>query len=546
MDDMYEIRHQLETIVGTTIESAMQEYIDAQEKTLECFLQYPLINIELGLLDKPPEDMENGARRDRFSFLVSQTTSLRKRLKYSSNITKDGFETFVNTFYPLLGRIYNDYCTWLEIKDASSYAKSIVEKLADNRYQFKTSLVYDKYREETFYFYSFDNPEEAEQNRKYIRDNMVRIFKEYIIGAPKKIKRLPIDIDPDLLAYANAQVERDLSNLPNKIRSDIFATRSVLVSVIGFLYYLAISQKLYSMSVAPQKRIESCLIDVEKTWLINKISKVTTITTVQAEKIINYLVNDGQEHIFEFPLFEQEGHIITAPSLLVVNDWQFSIVNGHYYKNIQFQKRDKTISKSTQEKLKALLSSTENLVYREEAYYDFMDEGKKVNSDIDFAIFDRLHNVMLVIEAKWRDKHYYSTNQKRYKKIEDTLSKAFNEQISRHTKYLQQLDNPLRIFDEYAELPLEELPMPQIHCIAVDKRNQLHLNDRHMITEFMLLAFLREAEEDGNIDLKEVVQRISELKTTVEYKSVPPLKTISLDNGDTVCVDECEFQLEYT
>ena len=88
----------------------------------------------------------------------------------------------------------------------------------------------------------------------------------------------------------------------------------------------------------PQKRIENYLIDVDKVWLINKIAKVTSTPTEQVERIINYLINTGQEHILEFPLFEQEGHIITAPSLLVVNDWQFSIVNGHYYKDIAFEK----------------------------------------------------------------------------------------------------------------------------------------------------------------------------------------------------------------
>lgn len=545
MDEFYNIRNNLKIIVEDTIHNAMAEYIQSQPQDLENFLLYPLINIEMGLVNDVPESLENEARRDRLAFLVLMTTPHRNTLPYSTNTNRKGYENFKNISYKKLGKIYNDFRTLLEIKDGSSYAKSLLAEMRQGEYSFITSLVSEKYSEESFYYYGMDNPEEFEENAQFTERNIREMMIKYGRKYPQKIKRLLIDIDNQIFMYSTAQVTRDIRRLPNKVKSAAFDNVDSLVGVLGFLHYMGMVKRLQYLTSGPEHYIENCLIDVDKDWLIAKINKVTAVNIDCVKKIIHYLTNDGMEHILEFPLFEHEGHIITAPSLLVVNDWQFSLVNGHYFKNVEFKRREKTISVSTQEKLKALLNNVQNIVFKEEHYYEFEEDGKKINSDIDFAMYDKLSNTMLVIEAKWRDNHYVSTNEKQYKKIQDTFQKAHKDQIEKHKKYLQTLKSPLLIFDEYSEMNIPQADNPQMFYIAVDKRNQLHIDGKHMITEFMLLAFLNDEVQDNKLSLEKVVKKIWELQTKVEYIAIPPQKEILLPDGSLVFGDECDFQLNY-
>lgn len=45
--------------------------------------------------------------------------------------------------------------------------------------------------------------------------------------------------------------------------------------------------------------------------------------------------------------------------------------------------------------------------------------------------------------------------------------------------------------------------MPTIYYIAVDKRNQMHIEDKHMISEYMLVYYLKKHINDENLDLRE-------------------------------------------
>ena len=64
------------------------------------------------------------------------------------------------------------------------------------------------------------------------------------------------------------------------------------------------------------------LLYYDKEWIISKISNVQSIPSSRVTKIINYLINNGTKQILEYPLFELNNHIITIPSLIMVNDWQ--------------------------------------------------------------------------------------------------------------------------------------------------------------------------------------------------------------------------------
>lgn len=61
--------------------------------------------------------------------------------------------------------------------------------------------------------------------------------------------------------------------------------------------------------------------------------------------------------------------------------------------------------------------------------------------------------------------------------------------------------------------------MPTIYYIAVDKRNQMHIEDKHMISEYMLVYYLKKHINDENLDLREFWDEVNELKTEVKYIS---------------------------
>lgn len=60
--------------------------------------------------------------------------------------------------------------------------------------------------------------------------------------------------------------------------------------------------------------------------------------------------------------------------------------------------------------------------------YSFKDEmGNKLDSDIDYAIYDFTYNKVLIIEAKWIDKHYKDEIDKIYRNIFQTLNSIYTK-----------------------------------------------------------------------------------------------------------------------
>lgn len=107
------------------------------------------------------------------------------------------------------------------------------------------------------------------------------------------------------------------------------------------------------------------------------------------EVIVKYLINDGRRNLLEFSLFEMEDKIITIPSAIMVNDWQFTIVKGHYIQNIPITNREKTISTVTEGHIEKTLKGVQNVAAAKTKPYSFIDvNGENQCSDIDYAIYD--------------------------------------------------------------------------------------------------------------------------------------------------------------
>ena len=128
-------------------------------------------------------------------------------------------------------------------------------------------------------------------------------------------------------------------------------------------------------------------------------------------------------------------------------------------------------------------------------------------------------NVILIIEAKWIDKHYEDEIDKRYGMILQTLNDIYTKQIKKHKIYLSNKDNIDTLFVEDNRYN-KNMEKPEIFYLAVDKRNQMHIDDRHMVSEYMLIYFLRKYTNNNQLDLCEMWKEIGDLKTKVEYISI--------------------------
>lgn len=552
MDD-FKIRGKIKTYIKDRIHKGLSDYINKYENDSRYLLYYPLIDLEMGMREEAPESITNWNRRATVAFLIDNIYKDIKNVKGYDLIEEDGFKEYRDKLYNKLNQIMQDSRTLSEIDDGSSIAKSRIEKVSANRFKITTSLVTDKYNEEDFYFYGMDDEEVAKKDRELIKNEIAKFILKYSSSKEniRKLKRLHIDIDKEVLEYSKSQIDKDLLKLGEDLKSKVFKNINELSLVLSYLYYLAFINKfrVEILKILGKKiELKDYLLYYDKEWVISKISEVQDIPSNRVKKIINYLINNGTQQILEYPLFELNDHIITIPSLIMLNDWQFSIVNGHHYNSsVDFKNKSKTISVATEKKIINKLIDKENIVSCSGKYYEFLnDDGKKINSDIDLGIYDIKRNKLLIAECKWKENHYYdNVLDKKYIKIQDTLNKIFKEQISKHKEYLNSKKNIDFIFDNNETIKsIKE--NPEILYIGIDKRNQIHIEDKHMITEFMLASFIDTYSKGNDLNLELLFRKIDSLQTKVEYFSIDDEKVIKIGDDTEILIDKCELNLNYT
>ena len=552
MDD-FKIRGKIKTYIKDRIHKGLSDYINKYENDSRYLLYYPLIDLEMGMREEAPESITNWNRRATVAFLIDNIYKDIKNVKGYDLIEEDGFKEYRDKLYNKLNQIMQDSRTLSEIDDGSSIAKSRIEKVSANRFKITTSLVTDKYNEEDFYFYGMDDEEVAKKDRELIKNEIAKFILKYSSSKEniRKLKRLHIDIDKEVLEYSKSQIDKDLLKLGEDLKSKVFKNINELSLVLSYLYYLAFINKfrVEILKILGKKiELKDYLLYYDKEWVISKISEVQDIPSNRVKKIINYLINNGTQQILEYPLFELNDHIITIPSLIMLNDWQFSIVNGHHYNSsVDFKNKSKTISVATEKKIINKLIDKENIVSCSGKYYEFLnDDGEKINSDIDLGIYDIKRNKLLIAECKWKENHYYdNVLDKKYIKIQDTLNKIFKEQISKHKEYLNSKKNIDFIFDNNETIKsIKE--NPEILYIGIDKRNQIHIEDKHMITEFMLASFIDTYSKGNDLNLELLFREIDSLQTKVEYFSIDDEKVIKIGDDTEILIDKCELNLNYT
>lgn len=223
----------------------------------------------------------------------------------------------------------------------------------------------------------------------------------------------------------------------------------------------------------------------------------------------------------------------------MLNDWQFSIVNGHYCKDILFKNRSKTISQTIVNSLINKCLHLTNIVTTQEKYYEFINtEGKVINSDIDFAMYDTSSNTMLVVECKWKDNHYIANDyRKNYIKIQDSLNKIYSEQMSRHEEFLSQHNDNIKSVFKYDER-IGSLNSRDIFYLAVDKRSALHIDNKHLLSVYALQYLIDKYTENNNLNLNNLITEIKGLRTYVDYQHTDNVVKYVINDDITILSDD--------
>ncbi|MHB8077315.1 hypothetical protein, partial [Desulfosporosinus fructosivorans] len=197
------------------------------------------------------------------------------------------------------------------------------------------------------------------------------------------------------------------------------------------------------------------------------------------------------------------------------------------------------------EMLEQETKSIANIKISKEKYYEYYDnvtsETKK--SDIDFAIYDIKTNKLLVIECKWKDNHYLSEADDNYNKVHNSLYKIYDDQITKHQGFLTDKNNIDFVFD-FDEEMVAIKDKPEIEYLIVDKRNQLYLEGRKMMSVYMLITLLQGFRKDNVLNLEGLITLIQSLETKTEYFVAGEEKVFTLKDGTILFSDQ--LNLEYS
>ena len=517
----YEILGGLHKIIDDDTNLKMKGWLDSHN--VNNFLLYPLAAVELGAIKEAPENNENLLRRCVAAFVYAKAKENEKSI-FIKKFNTPGFKKYLKAYESELIPLYQNFRFSRKINDINPFSKPRLVQEGDHKYKLTTSLVSDHYREEDFYFYGEDDRKNAEKEQEQTFDLHVRFWNKIVLEQ-KKYEELRKYPDMELYNCCIEIIEKDLNKWEARVRSNVFDSPNHLAKVIAYFYYHAM---LKSIAIRIDMDFEEdffeigkeCIMYFDKKGCIDDIVKISRLPEHKVVNVVNYLINDGKMNLLEFPLFEVEDSLVTIPSLILVNDWQFTIINGHYLKNIIISNREKTISTVTEERIEKALLGVTNVAVAKTVPYSFKDElGNELNSDIDYAIYDFTHNKALIIEAKWIDKHYKDEIDKIYGKIFQTLNSIYTKQIDKHKKFLQKQENIDFLFSNDKNYR-KGLPTPEIYYLAVDKRNQMHIDERHMVSEYMLIYFIHKYVSDNQIDLESMWKEINGLQTKVEYIAV--------------------------
>lgn len=550
--DEYNIRVKIKNFIQNGISIAIEKYYKRFENNIGFLLYYPLINVEMRFIEEDPNFTKAIIDREQTNWLIREIFKYNKNDKQYFTYNQAKFDYYKNELYPQVAKMYSDFKLSKEIEDCNSLGRCKIEELDNGKYKLTTALVTNKYNGDMSYYFGLDNKEQIE-----IESEGALKPTEYLAGKYRSynyktdiryMRRLKIDIDKELYSLCEKRVDIDTSKLGETVKSQIINKKETLNKVLGFLYYLSlitVNSFRIERELSNDVKIGNCIANIDKIWLINKIQKETGLHIELIKKYIDYLTYNGVGTVFEFPLINYGTKIIIIPSLIMLNDWQFSITNGHHAKKIEFIKKEKNISKSIVENICRAAEKFNNIIVTQELYYEYKNDEKKVNSDIDIALYDINTNKVLIIECKWKYNHYIDDTDKNYIKIQDTLNTIYKEQIYKHKGFLNQDKKNIDYVFKDDERIKNINVVPEIYYLAVDKRSEFHTEEYHMTSVYTLLTLFTSYSPNQELNIELLMSEISGLRTKVEYFMAVEPKEFIINDEDKIVIVNDELYGDY-
>ena len=553
----YEIRKQLSNFVENKINKQLDKYYLKYKDNKGFLLYYPLTFLENRFFTVPFRFYEKYKEISHESWIVNLilpsmykeiipdriaiTWFIKQMMKRGYNFKgrfyfdSEEYEEFLYQINSILS-MYSDFKNSNEIKLMRTIAKVQIEEVGRNTFQISKPTISDVYAKENIYYYGLDDEEKRKQESLKILelDNYLLQKYNYFMDIMscnyttlrkkiKEIKDLKRNIDLEFYSLCIDRVSVDIDKIGCNFHSEIISNKTELKKIVGAFFYLC-EVKLYFCNLLHflnHEYLHELLIKVNINDLINNINYMTGISQKTIRNCINYFCLDCErDGIFnEFPLIKYNNTIVFIPTSFMMNDFQFSIVNGHYLKNIDIIKRDSTVSQSIVERIINKAQKYSNIVIANNRGYhvkEVLYEGKELQSEIDIALYDKLSNVLLVIECKWKENVY--TLYEDYINIESAINKIFKNQLGKHKKFIEMADENINyLFDNSYDIIHRE-KISHVEYIFLDKRIQLHLQDKHTISEFILLHMFDEFSEKNILNLHSLIREIKMLKTDVDYE----------------------------
>lgn len=458
-----------------------------------------------------------------------------KRTKFEFDEEKYNiFEECLSDILPLVG----NYLVNEKFKQNRGIDKILIEVNENNEYYFKYPSIKDNIDcQETYFFEQNNNKDLIQQENKIKSEAIIKIINKYFMGKSElSIKEfLSIDkVDNEIYELCKNQIKIDVDKIGCEFSSNIFSNKNQLIDILSVFLYLSYTFKLETEmeSIRPLVLFKKPII-IKKDNLINKIEKFMPIDCSRIIDIIDYFTINSNMNwgINEYPLINIDKFILWMPSSFMMNDFQFSIVNGHYGKKINIINRDKTVSESIVQNIISKCETCKNVVIaREKEYFDknHLFNGKELKSDIDVAIYDTISNSLLIIECKWKERLFLKGA--KYDKICDEVEKIHKNQLDKH-KYFLQLDLSNLDFIFNNDERVRNRPYyPRVQYIMIDKRIQLHYDGRHTLSEFNFLKIIKDNIVNNKLILDNVISYINTLNTKVDYSTGNVISRIEYDN----------------
>lgn len=504
------VREFLATYKIDKINTGLEELMNEMKNDVRYLVLYPLVYLEENVMSKESVvSIHNQIDRASLSWFLTKIEN-KERFEITKKFHNVQYEKFKQKLVPRINQLYQEYRQYCEICDHWSFARSKIDEIDTNRWKYTSSLVTNKYSVETFYYNRLFEPWMFEfENEQRIIINL-DFHKAAFLDLGNKTNYNNTPLKEASLFLVNQDFRFLGTNPVSKVIDDIEAFK-LLISALQFLARMRLAKNNIVFEMTNSYNLEELVMCFELEELGEKCSSLMNIDREKVDRYINYLSLQDKGSLFEFPLVKLNNKILFNPSGIILNDWHFSYVNGHYAKKIDFIERDNMISTQVIDIINDIVKLDENLLVEREHYYEFIENGKTENSDIDYAIYDPIKDALIVLECKWKDNHYVSEVDYNNIKIQMSLFDIYNKQIAKHKKFIENYNGMSSLFKKQLNVP------SKILYLGIDKRNQLYFENEKMTSVYMFSTLLLNSIENDMFNIDFVIDEINSLRTKTEY-----------------------------